>query len=65
MSLAARQVDHHTGDGESRLLAEIAFFEARIAQIGGDGDCAYEKALVRQYRQLIAERRRQLRSTRR
>jgi len=31
----------------SQLLDEIAWFEARLDAIGGNGDCAYEKALAR------------------
>lgn len=34
---------------ESRLLEQIAYFEARLAEIGYLGDCAYEKAMVRVY----------------
>lgn len=62
MSLAFIRRD--SADEAHRLRAEIAFFEARISEMGGDGDCAYEKALVRQYRQLIAERRERLESRR-
>ncbi len=36
---------HH----ESRLLEQIAYFEARLVEIGYLGDCAYEKAMVRVY----------------
>jgi hypothetical protein len=39
------------------LRAEIAFFEARIAQMDDDGDSAYEKRLIRTYHSLIRQRR--------
>ncbi|MDH5784099.1 MAG: hypothetical protein OEZ16_00655 [Chromatiales bacterium] len=41
----------------SRLLEEIAYLEARLIDIGHTGDCAYEKALARSYRELLRQRR--------
>ena len=40
-----------------RLLEEIAILEGRLAQIGPDGDCGYEKALIRFFGQQLVERR--------
>jgi hypothetical protein len=44
-------------DRQTRMLEEIAYLEARLRDIGGNGDCAYEKSLERSYRSLISERR--------
>ena len=43
-----------------RLKEEIAILERRLAQIGPDGDCRYEKALIRFFEQQLGERRAQL-----
>lgn len=40
-----------------RLQEEIAILERRLAQIGPDGDCGYEKALIRFFEQQLVERR--------
>ncbi len=45
-----------------RLKEEIAILERRLAQIGPDGDCGYEKALIRFFEQQLGERRAQLQS---
>ena len=45
--------------GETRLLEEIAFLQARLTQIGS-GDCAYEKSMARTYAALLEARRREL-----
>ena len=42
------------------LRQEIAFFEARLHEMGEEGDCAYEHALSRAYETLLRERRDQL-----
>lgn len=42
------------------LRQEIAFFEARLNEMGEKGDCAYEHALCRAYEMLLSERRDQL-----
>ena len=42
------------------LRQEIAFFEARLNEMGETGDCAYEHALSRAYRALLIERKEQL-----
>jgi hypothetical protein len=47
-------------DDADRLREEIAFMEARLAEIGHDGDCAYEKAMIRFYHQQLAARRERL-----
>ena len=40
-----------------RLREEIAYMEARLAEIGDDGDCAYENAMIRFFEQELAQRR--------
>ena len=40
-----------------RLREEIAYVEARLAELGDDGDCAYENAMIRFFEQQLAERR--------
>jgi hypothetical protein len=44
----------------SRLREEIAYMEARLAEIGNDGDCAYENAMIRFFEQQLAQRRARL-----
>ena len=41
----------------ARLREEIAYIEARLAEIGDDGDCAYENAMIRFLEQELAQRR--------
>lgn len=43
-----------------RLRDEIRFMEARLVEVGHDGDCAYERALVRFYHEQLAVRRARL-----
>ena len=45
-----------------RLRDDIAYLEARLTEIGHDGDCAYEKAMIRFFEQQLAERRAKLRN---
>jgi hypothetical protein len=40
-----------------RLREEIAYVEARLAELGDDGDCAYENAMIRFLEQQLAQRR--------
>lgn len=42
---------------EARLMEEIAFFEARLLEMGHSGDCAYENALAGTYQALLDARR--------
>ncbi|MCB1801745.1 MAG: hypothetical protein KDI82_08675 [Gammaproteobacteria bacterium] len=42
---------------QSRLREEIAILEKRLAEIGPDGDCGYEKALIRFFEQQLGQRR--------
>jgi hypothetical protein len=49
---------------EGQLLDEISWFEARLNAIGGNGDCAYEKALARSYEQAVSSHRERLASLR-
>ena len=44
----------HPNDDELRKREEARYIEARLAEIGYDGDCAHEKALARYYRQRLA-----------
>ena len=43
-----------------RLRDDIAYLEARLTEIGHDGDCAYEKAMIRFFEQQLAERKAKL-----
>lgn len=45
-----------------RLLEEVAELEARLQEIGHDGDCGYEKAMVRFFEQQVDVRKNQLAS---
>ncbi len=47
----------HRDHSYSRLVEEIAYLEARLTAIGQTGDCAYEKAMARSYRELLRQRR--------
>lgn len=40
-----------------RVRAEIAVMESRLAAIGYDGDCAYERAMIRFYEDQMDKRR--------
>jgi hypothetical protein len=54
---------HHAGHGQfaaDYLRQEIAFFEARLHEMGESGDCAYEHALSKAYRTLLQQRKSQL-----
>lgn len=58
-------MDNHTAGGyahesESSLTEEIAMLESRLAIMGLDGDCAYERALSQVYHSLLTQRRSQL-----
>ena len=46
----------------ARLREDIAYLEARLEEIGHDGDCAYEKAMIRFFEQELAARRAHLRA---
>ena len=45
---------------ESGLQKTIDHIEARLAEMGGCGDCAYERAMVRSYSQLLSRYRKEL-----
>ena len=49
--------DHFAAD---YLRQEIAFFEARLNEMGEGGDCAYEHALSKAYQLLLKQRKSQL-----
>ena len=57
--VAEEQYPHPTDDIE-RIREEIRYIEAWLDEIGHDGDCAYEKAMVRFYQERLQERRRRL-----
>lgn len=62
-----RKQDRHAhcsgGDPQrSRIEEEIAILERRLDQIGPDGDCGYEKALIRFFQDQIVKRRQRLAS---
>jgi len=40
-----------------RVREEIACIESRLAEIGPDGDCAYENAMIRQFEKQVEMRR--------
>lgn len=44
----------------ARLEEEIHYMEVRLNEIGFEGDCAYERAMSKFYREQIATRRQQL-----
>jgi hypothetical protein len=48
--------------GACELRQEIALLEARLRSMGGDGDCAYERAMSLLYVAMVEERRRRLES---
>ena len=50
----------HRDQSHSRLIEEIAYLEARLIAMGQTGDCAYEKAMARSYRELLQLRRSEL-----
>ena len=43
-----------------RIREEIAVLEDRLDDMGGDGDCAYERAMSCLYAEMLKERKRQL-----
>lgn len=46
-----------------RIKEEIETLEKRLAEIGPDGDCGYERALIRFFNLQIEKRRRMLRES--
>jgi len=50
----------HPGQDPQRLREDIAYMEARLAEIGHDGDCAYEKAMIRFFNEQVAQRKARL-----
>jgi hypothetical protein len=48
----------HKHDGKrQQILEQISYFESRLEEMGGSGDCAYEKSLVRVYETRLSEQR--------
>jgi len=53
----------HTVGGsrlEADILEEITYLQARLFEMGGAGDCAYERALAGVFRARLSEHERQL-----
>jgi len=48
------------GTPEHRLMAEIAWYEARLRELGESAESAYEKALTRSFEQALATHRARL-----
>jgi len=46
------------------LTSEIALYQSRINGMGLDGDCAYERALIKVYNDLLAQRYLELKNVR-
>ena len=46
------------------LTSEIALYQSRINGMGLDGDCAYERALIKVYNDLLARRNLELQKVR-
>lgn len=46
----------------ARLRDEIATLEKRLERLGADGDCGYERALIRFLQQQLGQRRELLRA---
>ncbi|MEN8174621.1 MAG: hypothetical protein ABFS23_02575 [Pseudomonadota bacterium] len=47
-------------EGRERLREEIAYLEARLVELGFEGDCAYERAMARFFTERLETRRAQL-----
>jgi hypothetical protein len=56
----ADQAEHPDARTLNRLREEIGVLERRLAEIGPDGDCGYEKAMIRFFHEQIAQRRQRL-----
>ncbi len=57
-----RRRNVHSGAATgSRLEEEIEMLEKRLAELGPDGGCAYEKAMIRFLQDQLSDRRRLLR----
>jgi len=48
---------HLAFSNRDRVLEEIACIENRLAEIGPDGDCAYENAMIRIFESQVELRR--------
>jgi hypothetical protein len=55
--MSKREREHVVCTDPQRIRDEIASLEARLVEIGYDGDCAYEKAMIRFFEQQVAMRR--------
>jgi hypothetical protein len=59
--------DQHHGDtvagirpAEQEIREDIAFLETKLASMALEDDCAYQKLLIKAYRERLSERKRQL-----
>lgn len=50
----------HSMDDRTRIEEEIHFMEARLEEMGFEGDCAYERAMSKFYQEKLAFRRAQI-----
>lgn len=48
---------HRDYTDPERVRAEIAVMESRLEEVGYDGDCAYEKAMIRFFENEMGKRR--------
>ena len=50
------ETDHHATKADEEFLVEdIKYFEARLQEMGYDGDCAYERALAQSFERRVIE----------
>lgn len=55
-----RQAAPRQAGSAGRLQEEIALIEKRLQELGPDGDCGYENAMIRFYEQELGRRRAEL-----
>jgi hypothetical protein len=56
-TLEDQQQALHRRVSERSLSQDIAYLENRIEEMGFNGDCAYERAMVNTYEKLLLEKR--------
>lgn len=47
----------HASSDPERVRAEIAYMESRLEEIGFEGDCGYERAMIKLFEEQIVQRR--------
>jgi hypothetical protein len=58
MAMEMRKITTDPGTGHysvQRIRTDICYLEARLGEMGYEGDCAYERAMSRLYEKLVAE----------